>query len=68
MAMIQGINVKKKMIFMLFIIFVVKMIVLINLNFLIYTQLIVGDKKYLGKNIVYNIRFSKLKDKRNLIN
>jgi len=66
--MIQGINVKKKMIFMLFLIFVVKMILLINLNILIYTQLIVGDKKYLGKNIVYNLRFSKLKDKRNLIN
>jgi len=54
--------------FMLFVIFVVKMILLINLNILIYTQLIAGDKKYLGKNIVYNLRFSKLKDKRNLIN
>ena len=68
MEMIQGINVKKKMKFMLFVIFVVKMILLINLNILIYTQLIAGDKKYLGKNIVYNLRFSKLKDKRNLIN
>ena len=64
MEMIQGINVKKKMIFMLFIIFVVKMILLINLNILIYTQLIVGDKKYLGKNIVYNLRISILKNKR----
>ena len=44
------------------------MILLINLNILIYTQLIAGDKKYLGKNMVYNLRFSKLKDKRNLIN
>ena len=68
MEMIQGINVKKKMIFMLFIIFVVQMILLINLNLLIYTQLIAGDKKYLGKNKVYNLRSSKLKDKRNLIN
>ena len=68
MEMIQGINVKKKMIFMLFIIFVVKMILIINLNILIYTQLIVGDKKYWEKNIVCNLRSSKLKDKRNLIN
>ena len=46
MEMIQGINVKKKMKFMLFVIFVVKMILLINLNILIYTQLIAGGKEY----------------------
>ena len=64
MEKLQWIQVKKKMIFMLFVIFVVKMILLINLNILIYTQLIAGDKKYFGKNIVYNLRISKLKDKR----
>ena len=68
MEKLQWIQVKKKMMFMLFVIFVVKMILLINLNILIYTQLIVGDKKYWEKNIVYNLRISKLKDKRNLIN